>query len=104
VLLPFCLAWGSLSAQEWLHDVSLGLYQNHPEMEENWITRHMKAKVLGDGAAKMDSARQQQGLIQLHEAFCAGHKCHDCPLGGGRAAGHGQPAGASDLLDAKRAQ
>ena len=104
VVLPFCVAWAHISGQEWLHGVSLGLYHNHPGLEENWITRHMKAKVLGDGAAKMDSARQQQGLIQLHEAFCVGHKCHDCPLGGGHAAGHGQPAGASDLLDAKRAQ
>jgi Protein of unknown function (DUF2851) len=104
VVLPFCFAWGSVPSQDWLQDVSFSLYHNHPGLEENWITRHMKAKVLGDGAAKMDSARQQQGLIQLNEAFCAGHKCHDCPLGGGRAAGHGQPAGASDLLDAKRAQ
>ena len=104
VVLPFCFAWAHISAQEWLHDISLGLYQNHPGLEENWITRHMKAKVLGDGAAKMHPARQQQGLIQLHEAFCAGHRCHDCPLGGGHAAGHGQSAGASDLLDAKRAQ
>jgi len=104
VVLPFCFAWGSVPGQDWLQDVSFSLYHNHPGLEENWITRHMKAKVLGDGAAKMDSARQQQGLIQLHEAFCAGHKCHDCPLGGGHAAGHGQPAGASDLLDAKRAQ
>ena len=104
VVLPFCVASAHISGQAWLHDLSLGLYHNHPGLEENWITRHMKAKVLGDGAAKMDSARQQQGLIQLHEAFCAGHKCHDCPLGGGHAAGHGQPAGASDLLDAKRAQ
>jgi hypothetical protein len=104
VLLPFCLAWGSLSAQEWLHDVSLGLYQNHPEMEENWITRHMKEKVLGDAAARKDSARRQQGLIELHEAFCAGHRCHECPLGGGRAARHGQPSGAGDLLDAEAAE
>jgi len=104
VVLPFCFAWGHISGQEWLHDVSLSLYQNHPGLEENWITRHMKAKVLGDGAAKMDSARQQQGLIQLHEVFCAGHRCQDCPLGGGHAARHGQPAGTSDLLDAKTAE
>jgi len=104
VVLPFCVAWARISGQEWLHGVSLGLYHGHPGLEENWITRHMKAKVLGDGAAKIDFARQQQGLIQLHEAFCVGHRCHDCPLGGGHAAGHGQPAGASDLLDAKRAQ
>jgi len=104
VVLPFCLAWGYVSAQEWLRDVSLRLYEEHPEMEENWITRHMKEKVLGDAAARKDSARQQQGLIELHEAFCAGHRCHECPLGGGHAARHGQASGAGDLLDAKRAQ
>jgi len=104
VLLPFCLAWGSVSAQEWLRDVSLGLYEDHPEMEENWITRHMKEKVLGGDAARKGSARRQQGLIELHEAFCAGHRCHDCPLGGGHAARHGQASGAGYLLDAKRAQ
>jgi len=104
VVLPFCFAWAHVSGQEWLRDVCLGLYQNHPGLEENWITRHMKAKVLGNSAAKMDSARQQQGLIQLHEAFCAGYRCQDCPLGGGHAARHGQPAGTSDLLDAKTAE
>ena len=104
VLLPFYLAWGSVSAQEWLHDVSLGLYQNHPGMEENWITRHMKVKALGDSVTRVDDARRQQGLIELHEAFCARHGCHSCPLGGGYAAGHGQPSGAGDLLDAEAAE
>ena len=104
VLLPFYLAWGYVSAQEWLRDVSLGLYERHPGLEENWVTRHMKAKVLGDSAVMMDSARRQQGLIELHEAFCAGHRCHECPLGGGHAARHGQASGAGDLLDAKRTE
>jgi hypothetical protein len=104
VVLPFCSAWGSLSGQAWLQDISLGLYHNHSGLEENWITRHMKAKVLGDGAAETDTARRQQGLIELHEAFCAGHRCRDCPLGGWHAAGHGQPAGAGDFLDTKAAE
>lgn len=104
VLLPFYLAWGSVHAREWLHDVSIGLYEDYPEMEENWITRHMKARVFGDSAVRMDSARRQQGLIELHETFCEGHRCRECPLGGGYAAGHGQPSGAGDLLDAKGAE
>jgi hypothetical protein len=104
VVLPFCSAWGSVSGQAWLRDVSLGAYHNHPGLEENWITRHMKAKVFGDSAVRMESARRQQGLIELHEAFCAGHRCRECPLGGGHASGHGQPAGAGDLLDAKAAE
>ncbi len=104
VVLPFCFAWAHISGQEWLRELSLGLYENHPGLEENWITRHMKAKAFGDGAARMDSARWQQGLIELHEAYCAGHRCHDCPLGGGHAARHGQPAGAGDLLDAEAAE
>jgi hypothetical protein len=104
VVLPFCCAWAHVSGQEWLHDISFGLYHDHPGLDENWITRHMKAKALGDSTARMDSARQQQGLIELYEAFCAGHRCHHCPLGGGHAAGHSQPAGAGDLLDAKTAQ
>lgn len=104
MVLPFCFAWGPAVGQSWLQDVCLGLYENHPEMEENWITRHMKAKVFGDSAVRMESARRQQGLIELHEAFCAGHRCRECPLGGGHAAGHGQAAGAGDLLDAEGAE
>lgn len=104
VFLAFCLAWGAVSRQAWLQDVSLSLYRNHPGLEENWITRHMKTRLLGDAAAKMDDARQQQGLIELHEEFCAGHRCYECPLGGGRAARHGQAAGAGDLLDAEGAE
>jgi hypothetical protein len=104
VALPFCFAWSRVSGQEWLRELSLGLFENHPGLEENWITRHMKAKVLGDGEVKVESARWQQGLIELHEAFCGGHRCHDCPLGGGHTARHGQPAGAGDLLDPKGAE
>ena len=104
VVLPFCLGWSCLSGQDWLSDLSESLYHSHPMLNENWITRHMKAKALGDDGARLDSACQQQGLIRLHEAFCAGHRCRDCPLGGGHAAGHSQAAGASDLLDAKGAQ
>jgi hypothetical protein len=104
VVLPFCFAWSQVSGQEWLRELSLGLYENHPGLEENWITRHMKAKVLGDGEVEVDSARWQQGLIHLHEAFCGRHGCQDCPLGGGHAARHGQPSGAGDLLDAETAE
>lgn len=103
-VLPFCFAWSGVSGHHWLRKASLGLYENHPELEENWITRHMKAKAFGDGKARIDSALQQQGLIELHEAFCSGHRCHACPLAGGHAAGHGQPSSAGDLLDAKGAQ
>ncbi len=104
VVLPFCLAWAHVSGQEWLGDLCVDLYDHHPALEGNWITRHMKAKVLGDDGNRMDSARRQQGLVQLHEAFCVEHRCRDCPLGGGHAASHGQAAGASDLLDAEGAQ
>jgi hypothetical protein len=101
VVLPFSFAWAQVPTREWLRDLSVGLYENHSGLEENWITRHMKAKVFGDGTARMDSARRQQGLIELHEAFCAGHRCHECPLGGGHAPRHGQAAGTGDLLDTK---
>ncbi len=104
VVLPFCFACASFSGQEWLRELSLGLYRDHHGLDENWITRHMKAKVLGDTAIRKDSARWQQGLIELHEAFCAGHRCQGCPLGGGRTARHGQPSGAGDLFDAKAAE
>jgi hypothetical protein len=104
VVLPFCFAWARTSGHEWLHALSVGLYESHPVMEDNWITRHMKAKVFGHDAFRTDSARCQQGLIELREAFCVGHRCHECPLGGGHAARHGQAAGAGDLLDAEGAE
>ncbi|MDM7999951.1 MAG: DUF2851 family protein [Dehalococcoidia bacterium] len=104
VILPFCFSWADASDQGWLRDICLSLYENHPEAEENWIIRHMKARLFGDGTMKMGSARRQQGLIELYEVFCSAHACHECPLGGGRAARHGQPPSAGDLLDTEGAE
>lgn len=104
VVLPFSLAWAHTCRETWLHAVSAGLYRDYPALQENWITRHMKAKVFGDEKARIDSACQQQGLIQLYNDFCVAHRCQPCSLGGAHAAGHSQPTRASDLLDAKGTQ
>ena len=49
---------------------------------------------------EVENPKGEKLIIELHEVFCVGHRCHECPLGGGHATRHGQPAGARDLLDA----
>ncbi|MBM4444533.1 MAG: DUF2851 family protein [Chloroflexi bacterium] len=104
VILPFCLAWAEARDDRWLRKRVRELYVNCPGLQENWITRHMEGQIFGAVPAMRRRACYQQGLIQLHRAFCAEHRCRACPLARRNAPGHGQPAGAGDLPDAEAAE
>jgi hypothetical protein len=104
VLLPFCLAWAEDRDDRWLRKRARELYANYPGLQENWITRHMEGQIFGAVPVLRRRACYQQGLIRLHRAFCAEHRCRACPLARRNAPGHGQPAGAGDLPDAEAAE
>ena len=81
VVLPFLSAWGEKLYLPWLKERALHLYQNHPRLGENWISRYMRKKIFGEDKGDMVSACQQQGLIHIHKAYCVERHCCDCPLG-----------------------
>ena len=106
VLLPFCFAWAEVGHDRWLRKRARELYVNYPGLQENWITKYMEWQIFGNEGrcAPQRTACYQQGLIQLHRVFCAGHRCRACPLARGNAPRHGQPAGAGNLPDAEAAE
>ena len=106
VLLPFCFAWAEAGHDRWLRKRARELYVNYAGLQENWITKYMDWQIFG-GEGRTTLRRMacyQQGLIELHRVFCAGHRCRACPLARRNAPRHGQPAGAGYLPDAEAAE
>ena len=81
VLLPFSFAWAEKFSQPWLGERAMELYRSHPQLGENWVTRYMEGRILGEHKAKANSARRQQGLVHLYQTFCVQRRCPECPLG-----------------------
>lgn len=81
VVLPYLFAWAGDLNRPWLKDWALRLYEKHPRLAENWVTRHMESQIFSRTPMKADSACRQQGLIHLYETFCVERRCMDCLLG-----------------------
>jgi hypothetical protein len=80
VLLPFLVAWSRFTSQLELGENSLDLYHHYPRLTVNTIERHMRRQ-LRLGGSLVNSARRQQGLIHLYNAWCTQGRCNSCPLG-----------------------
>jgi hypothetical protein len=79
VLLPFALAWGQFTGETELGEQAFTLYLAYTRLAVNSIERHMVAQ-LGLSHRLVDSARRQQGLIQIYQNLCIQGKCGDCAL------------------------
>ncbi len=83
IVAPFCIAWGSLTDRPALGEAATAVYQTHPPLEENQITRAMRDEVFGPRAkGAITTACQQQGLIYCHGRTCAERRIYECPLSG----------------------
>jgi hypothetical protein len=81
VILPFFHAWAGITGECWLAEHSWAIYRRYPPLQENWMTRHMETQILGPRRPfGINSARRQQGLIHLHQTFCAKLRCDACQL------------------------
>ncbi len=78
---PVLYLFAQESCQGRLKNVVLELGASYPKQAENEITRLMR-KQLSSLEFRMDdnvkTARQQQGLIQLHRMYCRSLKCEEC--------------------------
>lgn len=79
IVLPFFMAWAEHTNQPGLGGQALELYRKHPALEENRVTREMRAK-LGMKYSSAGGARRQQGLIHMEHTRCRHHGCDGCPL------------------------
>jgi hypothetical protein len=79
VLLPFAFAWGQFTGETELGEQAFTLYLSYTRLAVNSIERHMVVQ-LGLSHRLVDSARRQQGLIQIYQNLCIQGKCGDCAL------------------------
>jgi hypothetical protein len=81
VVLPFSLAWAKSDSCPNIGGHILQLYRTYPRLGENQITRYLSELFWGAGNPEMvNSARRQQGLIHLYQAFCREQRCEVCPV------------------------
>jgi Protein of unknown function (DUF2851) len=82
VLLPWAAALGSATDQEPLRSAAEAVYQLHPPLASNEITRHMAHQILGPGGTSVvRNACYQQGLIHIYRGWCDERDCGGCPAG-----------------------
>ena len=80
VLLPFASAFGRASGQPELSRKAALLYRGWPRLGMNCLERHMSAQA-GLTRGIVNSARRQQGLIEIYSRLCREGKCPECFLG-----------------------
>jgi len=80
VILPFCYARGKVISRPELSRKALELYHSYPRLPLNSVERHMTEQ-LGLDCLPGNSARRQQGLIQIYKNLCAQGSCNKCLLG-----------------------
>lgn len=87
VVLPVLVAAGDAEGAEAKRRRAIALYHAHPPLQSNHKTRWVAEQVLGlpaKGDAK-ENAKAQQGMLELHDAFCAPRRCFECPIQAARA-------------------
>jgi len=84
VYLPWAAAMGRFTGDEQLADSAVAIYQAHPPLAPNQITRHMARQILGADARRvLRTACLQQGLIHIYQGWCDERICQRCPAGPG---------------------
>lgn len=83
IILPIISIWADRVQGTQLAKATQLLYDNHPKLQANKITRDVKKKICGKDrkmSRKIDCAKYQQGLIYLYKTFCDNHICDICPI------------------------
>lgn len=83
IILSVVSIWAERVQSSQLATATQLLYDNHPKLQENEITRDVKKKICGKDIAlarKIDCAKYQQGSIYLQKTFCANRICDICPI------------------------
>ena len=79
VILPFAFAWGKYNSRPEVQQKSTHLYHSFPRLMNNTVEQHMANQLKLD-RGRVNSARRQQGLIQIYNTLCTQGKCSSCRL------------------------
>ncbi len=79
-IVPFTCLYANVFGKEEIFEHCLNLAVELPSLEDNSILRTMN-KQLVKNKLKIESAYQQQGLIQLHNRYCFAERCNECEIG-----------------------
>ncbi len=82
-LLPLALVWAEESQSSRLSDAVQKLYDRHPKLQDNRITKDLTAQIFTEQQPIQSispTAKKQQGAIYLHENFCKSQLCELCPI------------------------
>ncbi len=81
VVLPFVFAWGKFTSRPRLARKALEFYHQYPKVQSNTVERHM-VRQLGISSGRVNSARQQQGLLHIYRTLCSQGRCDCCGMVG----------------------
>lgn len=79
-LIPFVSLYAGIFRDEPLQEHCLHLAAILPLLEENSILKTMRTHLL-KGRLEINTAYQQQGLLQLHKRYCTAGRCSECLIG-----------------------
>ncbi len=79
-LLPFFNALGDRWREPGLSDSAISMYCSWPRLGGNCVERHMMVQV-GLPRVMVNSARRQQGFIEIYAKHCSRGRCAVCGLG-----------------------
>ncbi len=78
IVLPLLGLWASVAQSQSLSRAVQQLYDGHPALQPNHITRQLRQWL--HVPRKYHSAKTQQGMIYLHHLFCSTGLCGVCPM------------------------
>ncbi len=79
-IIPFVCLYAKVFGKNDLLDHTLNIAAILPLLEDNSILRQMNKQLI-KGKIKIESAYQQQGVIQLYKKYCTPNRCNECEIG-----------------------
>ncbi len=79
-IVPLLILYGQVHGAREVCRRALRLYGAIPPLQENSITVRMRRDLV-QGRLPLRTARDQQGLLQLHQRYCLRGRCRECALG-----------------------
>jgi hypothetical protein len=76
-IVPVLLLYASVFSDRLVRRNALRLYATMPLLQENTVTIRMR-KGLVKGRFRIRNGWEQQGLLQLHNEYCAKRRCEEC--------------------------
>jgi hypothetical protein len=80
VFFPILLLYARIFKDKEVRQGILDIYTHCPPQTENTVVRTIDSQLI-KGKFKLDSAKLQQGSLQLYKLYCIDERCSDCAAG-----------------------